>query len=568
VPAVSQEVREPTLILHGGEVVTLDAAQRKASAVAIEGDRIRAVGMDKEILALRGPATKVVSLSGKVVLPSFKEHHTHLLWVGVPRVNTQRGGDLFLDLSGLGPDEVAARIATKAATLPRGTWIVGRGLQTRGWETRFPTHDRISAVTPNHPVVVGGFHSILVNAEAMRLAGISADTPEPSDGIIMRDAQGKPTGFLLETGAMDYVMRVLPDILPDQVIKDAMRDATNLFASLGTTAVYDPGFVPAPIAATASKVPHERYVRLTAELDRAEPLPIDVNVMFMAPSASADALLKNPAAFRQLSPRVNVVGIKMWADATAGYSFMTHPDAEHPEEGFGKLTLGPTQMLHWALRAVDAGLDVRIHAMADGSVRHALDVYEAILKIRPKVDPSRLEITHYTYVTEADIDRTARLGIGVVSQPAFARPNMEGTHNETTRFGRENMQRHYPFRMLEQKGIPLWITNDTSLNNNLFHAMYHAVTRKAGPGGKPYHPENGLSRASALKMMTDLRLPHGQGVRPGAVREGSVADLMVVSANPLTVTEDAILDIKFHATIKEGRITFAADPAFDALKTR
>ena len=201
----ASDTQEPAdLVLRGGRVVTVDPALPEAEAVAIRGDRIMFVGSDAEIDAYTGPRTDVIDLAGRLAIPGFIEGHGHLMGLGQSR--------LQLDLMATASYEDLIGLVTEAvAGAQPGEWIVGRGWHQSKWNPApdpavrgFQTHDALSEVSPDNPVLLrhASGHASFANARAMELAGVTAATPDPNGGEIIRDAAGEPTGIFVETAAL------------------------------------------------------------------------------------------------------------------------------------------------------------------------------------------------------------------------------------------------------------------------------------------------------------------------------------------------------------------------------
>lgn len=194
------------LVLRGGKIVTMNPRQPEAEAIAIAGSRIVRVGSAREIEALIGPGTRIIELNGRLVVPGFIESHGHLLGLGQSR--------LILDLRGAkSAEEVAERVAQRVKEARPGEWIIGRGWDQNEWPTReFPTHEVLDRVAPQHPVYltrVDG-HAAWVNRRAMELAGITRETADPPGGRLIRDAQGRPTGVLIDRAMALVASRIPP----------------------------------------------------------------------------------------------------------------------------------------------------------------------------------------------------------------------------------------------------------------------------------------------------------------------------------------------------------------------
>ena len=223
------------LVVLNARVWTVDASRPDAEAIASRGDRIVAVGSSAEIESLRGPGTTVVDAKGRFVMPGFNDSHIHLMTGGAQLDS--------VDLrDAASPEEFARRIGERARMTPRGEWITGGDWDEQRWTApSLPTRELVDRLTPETPVFVNRYdeHMALANAVALRLAGITASTPDPPGGLIVRDAAGNPTG-ILKDAAMGAVYRVMP--APTLERRDrTLRRALAHMASLGVTSVQDMG---------------------------------------------------------------------------------------------------------------------------------------------------------------------------------------------------------------------------------------------------------------------------------------------------------------------------------------
>ncbi len=315
----SRSMDEAQTILTGGEILTLDPEMRVVEALAVGEGRILALGSESDVLAAtRGPATRIVDLGGRVVAPSFKDHHLHVVDVGFSLLNAEREGALFLDLSGAhSPTEIASRVRERAAETPEGTWILGKGWSQGAWGSRvLPTHHLLTDAAPRHPVFLTRTdgHCGWTNAEALRMAGITRDTEDPAGGSILHLEDGSPSGILLER-ANEAVVALIPGPTDDDV-DEAFRLSVHELAARGITEVYDAGFLAFP-GVVGMNVPFDRYLKILRRADAEEPLPLRVNLMIPSPSVLADEVVEKPDAF-VFSPRLRVTHIKLFLDGAMG----------------------------------------------------------------------------------------------------------------------------------------------------------------------------------------------------------------------------------------------------------
>jgi predicted amidohydrolase YtcJ len=303
-----------------------------------------------------------------------------------------------------------------------------------------------------------------------------------------------------------------------------------------------------------------RYLDLLRALDEVDPLPIRVNLMVPAPSPFVDELTSNPSSYEVISPRLRVTHVKLYADGAFGSrgAALSHPFDDDPSAR-GVLRMSLDEILFQTRRAIEAGLDIATHAIGDEAVGQVLDAYENVLDDMPDIAPRRFRIEHFGYASEGDIERAARLGILLVTQPNFIFPDDAGVTMEQHRLGAESCRRVYPWRTLSTLGAPLAGSSDYfNEPGPTLWDFYSAATRK-NPDGDPesgWQPQERLSREDSLRLVTTLFPPNGAEPIGGRLVVGEPADLTILSANPLTVDEEQILDTRVIATIRAGEFTY------------
>jgi predicted amidohydrolase YtcJ len=551
-------------IFRDGPIVSLDGGPPVA-ALAVAGGRIGALGELDAVMAHRGPDTVVFDLDGRALAPAFVDHHVHLLNLGLSLLEAEAPSPAFIDLAGLAsPEAIAAEVAARAARVPAGEWILGKGWSQGAWgAAELPDHAVLSAAAPDHPVFLARAdgHAGWVNTAALGLAGIDGGTADPPGGAIRRRADRSPSGVLLER-ANELVRAWLPEP-SDERVRRAFRLATEALAAQGVTEVYDAGFLGPPGVVDLS-LDLGRYARLLAAEDRAAPLPLRVHLMVPAPSDLAARIAADPEPWRQLSPRVGVTHFKLFADGALGSrgGWLSAPYSDDPTTS-GVQRMTRQEIETQAAAALDAGLDVATHAIGDAAVGRVLDVYAALLAARPGLDPARLRIEHLSLASAADLERAGRLGVVLSVNPDFVAPDDAGRAMEDGRLGAERSQRVYALGSLARHGGRLAFGSDyfTTPFAPLF-GFYTATTRKNADGLPPdgWHPAERLDRLESLRVQTRLWPAGGGAPRRGRLAEGATADLVVLSEDPLTVPEAAILDIAVDATMLGGELTYEAEP--------
>jgi predicted amidohydrolase YtcJ len=531
------------LVLSVGKVVTLDSLSASPTAVAIGNGRIVAVG-DSSLVSAAGTGTRVVRLDGAVVTPALIDHHVHLFNVGLALLNDRDHGRLLLDLGGVTSlEEVARRIEVRTRTAPSGAWIVGGGWSQAAWGSQaLPTNEVLNAAAPGNPVYLARSdgHAGWLNAKALSLAGITAATPDPYGGAIIRGRSGAPTGILLER-ANELVTPLVPAV-SDQDVMDAFRLGAQALAARGVVEVYDAGVLPVP-GLVALNADFGRYLALLRRADSLDPLPLRVNLMIPAPSALADSLLAARDTKRVLSPRLRITHLKLFADGTLGSrgAALTHPYADDPTtHGVPRMTT--EEITGLVLRAVDRGLGVAIHAIGDEAVKRALDACEAVLARRPGLDPTRLRIEHFSYAREEDFGRAVRLGVVLSIQSNFNSTVTDSPTFGGMRVGAVNDARVYAWNRLERMGARLVDGSDYFTRPGPPLAGFVAALT--------LHNAVGDGRPDAEARLVAYRMQVGDA----SLRPGAPADLVILSGNPLTTPRDSLAGIKVLATITSGRL--------------
>ena len=550
-------------IFHGGEIVTHDPAMSAPEALALGDGRILAIGDLRTLEELCTAETRRVDLSDRTLIPSLKDHHLHLVNVGMSLHNANLSERLFLDVRGAtSAQEIAVRISERAAQAAAGEWIVGKGWNQHDWGTStLPTHHLLTEAAPENPVFLGRVdaHCAWVNKAALEVAGITPSSSEIYGGAILRTSDGEPTGIVLERAA-EPLLEMIP-ACGDEDIMMAFRLAAERLAENGVTEVYDAGFLLAA-AIVSTGCDFGRYLDLLRGLDEADPLPIRVNLMVPAPSPFVDELTTNPATCAEISPRLRVTHVKLYADGAFGSrgAALSHAYDDDPSAR-GVLRMSLDEVVFQTRRAIEAGFDVATHAIGDEAVGQVLDAYEQVLGDVPEAKPRRFRIEHFGYASDADIKRAAGLGILLVTQPNFIVPDDAGVTMEQHRLGAESCKRVYPWRTLSTLGASLAGSSDYfNEPGPTLWDFYSAATRKNSDGYPEagWQPQERLSREDSLRLVTTLFPPNGAEPRGGRLATGELADLAILSANPLIVDEDQILNTRVLATLRAGELTFGS----------
>jgi predicted amidohydrolase YtcJ len=544
------------LVLRGGKVATMDIARPLAEAVAIAGERIVAVGTVDQIGALVGPNTKVVETAGKLVVPGFIEGHGHFFSLGEQK--------LKLDVSDCTSwDEVVARVAQAAARTPKGQWIEGRGWHQGKWKELptpsvqgYPVVDALSRATPDHPVVLthGTGHMSLANAKAMELAGVTAETRPPAGGEILRTADGRPTGVFREsaTGLIDRALsRALRERTPDQVRQEqlaAIRLATDECLRHGVTSFQDAG-------SSAAEVD------LLKELaDRGE---LKVRLWIML-NESNGVLARRLASYRMIGHGkgyLTVRGIKRMVDGALGThgAWLLAPYDDLP--GSTGLNVTPLSTLRaTAELALAHDYQLCVHAIGDRANREVLDVMEGVFREHRAKRDLRWRIEHAQHLHPDDIPRFGNLGVIASMQANHA--TSDGPFVVQRLGQRRSAEGAYAWRrLLDAKAVVINGTDVPVERIDPVACFDSSVTRRMA-GGAAFFPEQAMTREEALRSYTaSAAWAAFEEQEKGTLAPGKLADLVVLSADLLTIPAEEIAKVRVLATVVGGKILYEAPTA-------
>lgn len=529
----------PDVILHNARIWTGDAAQVSAEAIAIRGDRIVAVGTNAEVLALAGDSTRVEDLQGRRVIPGMHDAHWHL--------PTRRTADLA---GAKDAAEVVARLRAFAAELPADAWITGRGWTPDMFSQNTAHRRYLDEAFAERPVFITDRdgHQGLANTTALRLAAVSAETRDPADGVIVRDANGAPTGLLQES-AMGIVRRLLPSP-SEREVYGALREQMQKAAALGLTAVQ-----------MANSVgPTERAAFAQAAAD--DSLKLRFRIAFPFSEAVTDSALQSYGALaKETNAYVRYGVAKGMLDGTvdAGTAAMLEPYTGSTSRG---LPMWELDALARTMARYDrAGVQVQVHAIGDAAVRLALDAFERVEKENGPRD-RRGRIEHLEVPHPADLPRFKALGVIASSQAIFATPDATALANYVPLLGPVRSARAMPFKAIDNAGAVQAFGSDYPVfPMDPLLGIYTAVTRQLPDGSPPggWQPQHRISVEQALKHYTwGSAYAAFREHEMGVLKVGFLADLVVLSEDILVRDASMLLRAKPVLTLLGGRETFRA----------
>jgi predicted amidohydrolase YtcJ len=527
------------VVFQNGNVHTLDLRRPRAEAVAVLGRDIVAVGSKADVVARIGPRTRVVDLGGRTLLPGFADSHAHLLGIGYQRLDVDLMGTTSYA-------EVVARMARAVRGRPRGEWIRGRGWHESKWTAPptdavrgFPTQAALSAAVPDNPAILtrADGHAVLLNAQALKLSGITRDTANPPGGEVIKDAAGEPTGILVDRAealarepdrSADENRRAL-DLAMDECAEKGVTSLTDAGASLDTIALYKE-------YAAAGKLRVRLYV--------------------MARGLETMKALGRPQ--RGLGDGLLTLrSVKLVADGAMGSrgAALLEPYTDDPGNTGLEVT-PPAEVLETARYALAHGFQVATHAIGDRANRYVLDAYEKAFREAPLVKDPRFRVEHAQILDAADIPRFGKLGVIA---------SMQGIHCSSDRPWapkRLGMARVieglYVWRKLLATGARIVNGTDAPVEDlSPIASYFSSIARKDANGQPPdgFEPDERMTRDEALRSYTSegAWAAFEEGIR-GRIEPGLRADLVVLDTDILTVPEDEVPKAQVLLTMIDGKI--------------
>lgn len=539
------------LVLTNGRIVTLDTSRPEAQAMAVRGGRVVALGSNEEMA--RYSAARIIDLKGALAIPGFIEGHGHFMGLGESKMNLNlRDARRW--------DDIVSMVRAAAREAKPGEWIIGRGWHQSKWDQPpapnvqgFPVSAELDKAAPNNPVWLthASGHASMVNAAALKLAGITPKTPNPAGGEILKDSTGAPTGLLNETAQgllrkpfAEYESRLTREQRIDHARKQ-VKLAAEESLSKGITSFQDAGS-------------SFETVDLLKTMAAAHELPLRLWVMLRAPLSDLEA---RGAQYRMIGYGDNyltVRGIKRAIDGALGSrgAWLLEPYADLPSSS-GLNTDNLDDLRKVAAYAIANGFQFCVHAIGDRGNRETLDIFEQAFRAHPDRKGLRWRVEHAQHLSAADIPRFGKLGVIAA---------MQGIHCTSdapyvlARLGaRRAEEGAYVWRKLMDSGAVVGNGTDTPVEDVDPIASFYATVSRRLKDGSVFYGGQRLSREEALRTYTvnNAFAAFEEGEK-GTLASGKLADITVLSKDILRVPEEEIRSARVLYTIVGGVVRYSA----------
>ncbi len=554
VPLISASSYGADWVLTGGRVYTMDAVATRHSALAIDGNQIVYVGTDIGARSHIEPQTQVVDLAGRAVFPGFIDTHIHTMDT-LPLVE---GAMLS---PGQSAEEVLAALAAHVAEKPDQNPVLGAGFLARAFGPDGPTAAQLDEVVSDKPALIidEGGHTAWANSAALAAAGINATTPDPVPGahFFQRDADGNPTGWLVEGAAIDPVMTAL-GVVSMPALRTAAPGFFRDMSAVGLTAAFDAGMID-----TADL---GRQLALEMAEEGTLPLRMVASLYVNRPDDLDDALDRLAVLDTTYDhPLFDVNTLKLSLDGTVeAKTAVTLSPYIQPEGHRATPLLPAPAVIETVVAVAGRNVDLHLHAIGDGAVRNALDAIEAARETHPK-STSRYTICHIEVVDPADTPRFGQLGVVAQTTPTW----FEYDYVALDYLGRQRFEQLYPLASIARHGAKVTLGSDypvTWIGKDALNPMFNiemAVTRQAA--GKPDYPVQSLASErlsvdQAIRAHTvDAAWQLGLEDEIGTLEVGKKADVVVLERDPYFSPVHALHSIKVDATFSDGRLVYRRD---------
>lgn len=537
------------VILLNGSVNTLDNARSIAEAVCLGKKTIIFVGSNLEARKHIGANTKVVDLQGKMVLPGFHDSHVHPVSSMLDQMRCS-----LADLDSR--QKIQEAIRNYARNNPERTWITGGGWALPLFPKGSPTRQELDRIVSDRPVYLlsQDAHSAWVNTKALAMAKVDGNSPDPKNGIIEREKDGKTPSGCLRDEACRLITRIMP-VEPPEAWLEAAEKSQKYLHSFGITSVID---------AHTSKEALAAY----QALEKAGKLKLNVSASLLYdPDLGLEQIEELKSLRRQYkSNRLDADSVKIFADGVLESFTAALLEPYCKRGGYGFLSMEPDTMAEVIKKLDSEKFQIHIHAIGDRALRTALDSLEKAKQVNGSRD-SRHHIAHLQVVQPEDVGRFRALNVVANFQPFWAFQDRYVTELTEPYLGKTRMQLMYPINSLIESGAVVVAGSDWSVSTPSVIQALHVAVNRSEPGKANSQVFNPSQRASLAAMLAAyctngayLRFKESQR---GSIEAGKAADLVVLDQDLFSVPKQNIHQVKVLLTIFESETVYQ-DPSFSA----
>jgi predicted amidohydrolase YtcJ len=581
--AASEKDQVADTIYHGGPIVTMVKDGHRVEALAVKAGKILNVGSKSDVMAAKGPQTKVVDLKGHCLMPGFIDPHSHVVLQSVKFATVNLDPKPIGEVGSIADIQRLMRERIEKEKIEPGKWVIGWGYDDTGIkEMRHPTREDLDAVSTEHPIMMMHISAHLLAGNSLMLEeiGVGPDTPDPEGGVIRRMADGKTPNGVLEELAMTLVVKKLPVPTPEQAMV-ILKKGFEFYAEAGITTAQEGSAFPGA-------------EKLLAAMAAQDMLPIDI-VTYPLYKACDDAVLEAIVADRTATGRFRRGGLKMTVDGSIqGYTAFlskpyyvqpgnTEPTADHcnsdraerifvseeiptpvkneppkPKEGeyrgYANMTL--EEVTDWLRRCDEKGVQVHVHTNGDGATDMLIEAVKAVRKDSPRPE-LRTTIIHAQTMREDQLDFSAKHGL----VPSFFSIHVTfwGDRHRDIFLGPDRAARISPAKSALNRNMKFTLHHDAPVAGISMLAVASASVNRMTTGGNELGPEQRITAFEALRAITaDAAWQYFEEDRKGTLETGKLADLVILSDDPLAVDPMKMADIKVLETIKDGKMVFSA----------
>ncbi|MGM8933326.1 amidohydrolase [Pseudomonas neustonica] len=544
-------------LLFGGPILTMDDAQPNVEAVAVDDGIIVGVGSRAELEAdFLGPETQLHDLQGRTLIPGFVDAHSHFSFVGIQAI----AANLLPPPDGPGSSiaELQAALREYLNSSSRaqdyGILIGFNYDDSQLLEQRHPTRQELDAVSTSLPIMAihQSGHLGVYNSKALEVLGINADTANPEGGTIYREKDGvTPNGLLAENAHIGALLKLIPRFTPQQSI-DMLMQAQDIYLANGFTTIQDGRTSPDTLQGLAQAA-------------KAGYFKVDVVAYPDLVSNLQNPMLKGPLMSRDYADHFRIGGVKLTFDGSpqGKTAWFTHPYFQPPEHEDANYSGHPlfadeAEARRIMKQAYDHDWQVLVHANGDAAIDQLIRLTDAVQQDIPDTRDPRTVLIHGQYLRADQIPELVRLGIFPSLYPMHT--FYWGDWHSSSVAGPELAKFISPTGTLHRAGIKFSIHSDAPVTFPNAMRILHSATNRVTRSGVILGPEERLDALTALKAMTIWpAYQHFEENSKGSIEKGKVADLVVLSQNPITLPREQLLELKVMETIKDGESVYRAD---------